>query len=132
MLYPSKRGAHGSKARLPQVPCQHGISKRKDSGKTTVSLQELWISIYSHHFIWPPGKCEKKLAVTLYSMGLSLTAIARIFHVSPPAVLRWVRNFAEPVYEKTEPAEAIIVELDEMWYFLKSKKQALALENLLS
>ncbi len=31
---PLKGGAHGSKARLPQVTCQHGISKRKDSGKT--------------------------------------------------------------------------------------------------
>ncbi|WP_206215235.1 helix-turn-helix domain-containing protein [Desulfovibrio sp. ZJ200] len=66
---------------------------------------------------------EKALAVTLYTMGLSLSAIARIFHVSPPAVLRWVRNFAERVYEKPEPGEAIIVELDEMWHFLKSKKR---------
>ncbi|WP_165067674.1 IS1 family transposase [Desulfovibrio sp. ZJ200] len=33
---------------------------------------------------------EKALAVTLYTMGLSLSAIARIFHVSPPAVLRRV------------------------------------------
>ncbi|WP_206215237.1 IS1 family transposase [Desulfovibrio sp. ZJ200] len=68
---------------------------------------------------------EKALAVTLYTMGLSLSAIARIFHVSPPAVLRWVRTFAERVYEKPEPGEAIIVELDEMWHFLKSKKKKL-------
>ncbi len=65
---------------------------------------------------------EKNLAVTLYSMGLSLSAIARIFHVSPPAVLRWVRNFAERVDKKPEPGEAVIVDLDEMWHFLKSKK----------
>ncbi len=75
---------------------------------------------------------EKALAVTLYTMGLSLSAIARIFHVSPPAVLRWVRNFAERVYEKPEPGESIIAELDEMWHFLKSKKQTLDLESLLS
>ncbi|WP_297828536.1 helix-turn-helix domain-containing protein, partial [uncultured Desulfovibrio sp.] len=37
---------------------------------------------------------EKALVVTLYTMGLSLPAIARLFHVSTPAVLRWVRNFA--------------------------------------
>ena len=65
---------------------------------------------------------EKALAVTLYTMGLSLSAIARLFHVSTPAVLRWVRNFAERVYEKPKPGKAIIVELDEMWHFLKSKK----------
>ena len=66
---------------------------------------------------------EKALAVTLYTtMGLSLSAIARLFHVSPPAVLRWVRNFAERIYEKPEPGEVVIVELDEMWHFLISKK----------
>ena len=65
---------------------------------------------------------EKALAVTLYTMGLSLSAIARLFHVSTPAVLRWVRNFAERVYEKPEPGEVVIVELDEMWHFLTSTK----------
>jgi transposase len=42
--------------------------------------------------------------------------------VSTPAVLRWVRLFAEKVYEKPEPSEAVIVELDEMWHYLGSKK----------
>ena len=35
---------------------------------------------------------EKALAVTLYTMGLSPSAIARMFHVSAPAVLRRARN----------------------------------------
>lgn len=65
---------------------------------------------------------EKALAVLLYTMGLSLNAIARIFKVSTPAVLRWVKNFAEKTYEKPEPQEAVIVELDEMWHYLHSKK----------
>jgi len=42
--------------------------------------------------------------------------------VSTPAVLRWVRLFAEKTYEKPVPAEAVIVELDEMWHYLGSKK----------
>ena len=65
---------------------------------------------------------EKATAVLLYTLGLSLNCIARIFKVSTPAVLRWVRLFAEKTYEKPEPAEAVIVELDEMWHFLGSKK----------
>ena len=65
---------------------------------------------------------EKATAVLLYTLGLSLNSIARIFKVSTPAVLRWVRLFAEKTYEKPEPAEAVIVELDEMWHFLGSKK----------
>ncbi len=65
---------------------------------------------------------EKAMAITLYTMGLSLNSIARLFKVSTPAVLRWVRTFAEKVYEKPEPREAVVVELDEMWHYLHSKK----------
>ena len=74
--------------------------------------------------IEPRGRpaSEKALAITLYTMGLSLNAIARLFKVSTPAVLRWVRIFAEKIYEKPEPREAVVVELDEMWHYLHSKK----------
>ena len=65
---------------------------------------------------------EKASAVLLYTLGLSLNCIARIFKISTPAVLRWVRLFAEKTYEKPEPAEAVVVELDEMWHYLGSKK----------
>ena len=65
---------------------------------------------------------EKATAVLLYTLGLSLNCIARMLKVSTPAVLRWVRLFAEKTYEKPEPAEAVIVELDEMWHYLGSKK----------
>ena len=65
---------------------------------------------------------EKAAAILLYTMGLSLNAIARIYKISAQSVLRWVRNFAEKTYEKPEPREAVVVELDEMWHYLGSKK----------
>ena len=65
---------------------------------------------------------EKATAVLLYTLGLSFNCIARMLKVSTPAVLRWVRLFAEKTYEKPEPSEAVIVELDEMWHYLRSKK----------
>ena len=65
---------------------------------------------------------EKAGAILLYTMGLSFNAIARIYNVSAQTVLRWVRNFAEKTYEKPEPREAVVVELDEMWHYLGSKK----------
>jgi transposase-like protein len=68
-----------------------------------------------------PAK-EKALAILLYTLGLSLSAIARLFKVSTTAVLQWVRLFSEKTYEKPEPYEAVIVELDEMWHYLHSKK----------
>ena len=45
-----------------------------------------------------------------------------MFKVSTPAVLRWVRLFAEKTYAKPEPAEAVIVELDEMWHYSRRRR----------
>ena len=65
---------------------------------------------------------EKAMAVTLYTIGLSIRAIARLIGVSPTAVLKWIKTFAKTHYEKPAPGDAIIVELDEMWHYLGSKK----------
>ena len=65
---------------------------------------------------------EKSLSVTLYTLGLSIRAIARLIGVSPTAVLKWIKTFAKTHYEKPAPGDAIIVELDEMWHYLGSKK----------
>ena len=62
------------------------------------------------------------MAVTLYTLGLSIRAIARLIGVSPTAVLKWIKTFAKTHYEKPAPGDAIIVELDEMWHYLGSKK----------
>ena len=65
---------------------------------------------------------ERAMAVTLYTLGLSIRAIARLIGVSPTAVLKWIKTFAKTHYEKPAPGDAIIVELDEMWHYLGSKK----------
>jgi predicted transcriptional regulator len=61
-----------------------------------------------------------------------MNAIAKLIGVSPPAVLKWIRRHAQAHCPKPTPGEAVIVELDEMWRFLKKKHQALDLESLLS
>lgn len=71
------------------------------------------------------GKPEKDklLAVWLYLHGLSFRTIAKLFKVTPKAICDWVKIYAKENYTKPEPqGEAVIVELDEMWHFLKSKK----------
>jgi insertion element IS1 protein InsB len=41
-------------------------------------------------------------------------------------VLNWLRTFAQEHYEKPEPTRrAIILELDEMWHYLKQKRRKL-------
>jgi len=77
-------------------------------------------------------KKDKLLAVWLYLHGLSFRTIAKLFKVTPKAVHDWVKAFAKENYVKPEPqSEAVIVELDEMWHYLKNKKQNLDLEGLL-
>ena len=72
------------------------------------------------------------MAILPYTLGLSFNAIARIYGVATSTVMRWVRNFAEKTYEKPSPREAVIIEPDEMWHYLHSKKQTMDLESLLS
>jgi len=65
---------------------------------------------------------KRAFALYLYVVGLSMNAIARMMDVEPSTVLYWVRNFALKVYEKPTPKGDVVVELDEMWHFLESKK----------
>ncbi|MDR2450476.1 MAG: hypothetical protein LBE85_01590 [Candidatus Accumulibacter sp.] len=63
------------------------------------------------------------MALYLYVAGLSMNAIARMIGVEPSTVLYWIRNFALRVYEKPTPQGAMVIELEEMWHFLGSKKR---------
>ena len=48
---------------------------------------------------------------------------AFLLHVSAQAVLNWIRDFAMAHYEKPEPTgRTIVLELDEMWHYLKKKR----------
>ena len=62
----------------------------------------------------------KRLAILLYLHGLSFRTIAKIVKTDVHAVFRWVKQFAEEQYEKPEPTSSkVVVELDEMWHYLK-------------
>jgi transposase-like protein len=71
----------------------------------------------------PKGKplWMKLEACLLYMTGISFNAIGAHLAVSAQAVLDWVKAFAIANYEKPEPASAVVVELDEMWHFIKKK-----------
>ncbi len=40
-----------------------------------------------------------------------------IFHLSPNAVSKWIKAFAQKQYEKPASGDAILIESDEMWHF---------------
>ena len=80
------------------------------------------------------GKPEstKRLAVLLYLSGLSMRTISRIVKTDLHAVYRWIRKFAEVNYEKPEPkSDAVVVELDEMWHYLRDKKTSFGYGRLI-
>jgi transposase len=63
---------------------------------------------------------QKSLAVFLYCHGLSMNALGKMFGVRASSVLKWIRHFAMEHAAKPEPVgKAIILEVDEMWHFLK-------------
>ena len=65
----------------------------------------------------------KLTAVWLYCHGLSFRTIAKYFRVNVRSVFNWVKTFAQKNYVKPTPSsDGVIVELDEMWHYLRSKK----------
>ena len=62
----------------------------------------------------------KVTAVLLYVSGLSMNRTAKLLGVSTPTVMVWIERFAEVYAQKPEPeGRAVVVELDEMWHYLK-------------
>ncbi len=65
----------------------------------------------------------KVAAVLLYVSGLSMNRTARLLGVSTPTVMAWIERFAEAYAQKPEPeGRAVVVELDEMWHYLKKSQ----------
>src|SRR3569833_1375457 len=59
-------------------------------------------------------------AALLYLSGLARSRTAKLLGVSTPSVQAWIERFAEAHAQKPEPeGRAVVVELDEMWHFLK-------------
>jgi transposase len=65
----------------------------------------------------------KVTAVLLYVSGLSMNRTAKLLGVSTPSVMTWIEQFAEVYAQKPAPeGRAVVVELDEMWHYLKKSR----------
>src|SRR4051795_12334298 len=81
----------------------------------------------------PRGKplALKVAAVLLYVSGLSMNRTAQLLGVSTPTIQAWLEAFAAAHAQKPEPeGRAVVIELDEMWPYLKKVRAALDLEGL--
>src|SRR3954469_18435336 len=62
----------------------------------------------------------KAAAVLLYVSGLSMNRTAQLLGVSTPTIQAWLEQFAAAYAQKPEPeGRAVVIELDEMWHYLK-------------
>ena len=70
---------------------------------------------------------HKRLSVLLYCHGISMNAISKLFAVSVTAVLKWIRAFAKKQAPKPtlSPGTPVVLELDEMWHYVRNKKNKL-------
>ena len=78
-----------------------------------------------YNFIDKPrrGRSQATIAfaIWLYLSGLSQRRVARIVGASPVAIMKWIKRFTLKNAPKPTPPEGgvAVVELDEMWHFLK-------------
>src|SRR4051812_7453195 len=65
---------------------------------------------------------KKETAVLLYTLGLSMNAIAKQLGVSTPSILNWIRAHAATHAPRLQPdpgESVVVMELDELWHFLQ-------------
>ena len=121
----------------PKTKCKkcgsaHVVKAGKIKGNQRFKCKECGCQFQPNRIKGKP-ESAKKLAVLLYLCGLSMRTISRIVKTDLHAVYRWIRKFAEENYEKPEPkSEAVIVELDEMWHFIKDKKTSFGYGRLIA
>jgi transposase-like protein len=66
---------------------------------------------------------EKLLSLQLYASGLSLRRIGYLLHVSQVTIQKWVQKLVPELCPKLQPeGRVLVMELDEMWHYLHSKK----------
>ena len=73
----------------------------------------------------PRGKpfALKVTAVLLYVSGLAMNRTAKLVGVSTPTVQAWIEQFAKAHAPRPEPqGRAVVIELDEMWHYLKKSR----------
>jgi len=62
-------------------------------------------------------------ALRLYLEGLGFRSIGRFLGVSNVTVLNWIRQMGKQVSKPKTPANVVILELDELWHFVKKRQK---------
>jgi transposase len=118
---PKKESRAETLPRCPKCGGRHPIKSGQVQGKQRWKCRGC---AYQFTRIIPRGRplWQKSLVVFLYSNGLSMHAIARIFHVQPSTVLKWVRSYGQN-YAAPESGGVSVVEMPDMQRYVKALRQ---------
>lgn len=112
-----QRKKEESKAPAPRCPrCGHrhviksGLVQREQRWKCKSCTYQFTRAVPRGRPLW-----QKSLVVFLYSYGVSLHSIARIFNIQPSTALKWVRIYSHAYATgKPEDRSAMIMEMKEL------------------
>ena len=108
----------------PKCQHEHFVKNGHVNEKQRYKCKDCNYQWTEHHTHRGRPLAERALAVFLYCHGLSMNAIAKILRASPSTILQWIRDFANQHAQPPEPAtDAVVLELDEMWHYLKKKSR---------
>jgi transposase len=117
-------------SKLPEIPQSAALACKKCGEQqftrsgTVRGHQRYHCQACGCHFTDTPPRGypleQKVLAVMLYLSGLSMRRTAKLLGVSPPTVMEWIERLAAAYATKPQPTgRAVVIELDEMWHYLK-------------
>ncbi|MDE3059947.1 MAG: IS1 family transposase [Pseudomonadota bacterium] len=111
-----KKKAGKNKPAAPLCP-KCGRKQAIKSGK--VGGEQRWkckSCAYQYTRVEPRGRplWQKSLVVFLYSYGMSMHAIGRIFHVRPSTVLKWVKSYTKDHRPSPEKGDILITDLKDI------------------
>ena len=71
------------------------------------------------------GKSQalRHFAIFLYLNRMTIRSIAKTLQVSPPTILNWIKATADGLPEFTQKRYVAVVEMDELWHYLETKKK---------
>jgi transposase len=118
MTSPKKRPAAAKSQKTARPRCPK-CGNRDAIKSGMVQGEQRWkckTCSYQYTRIIPRGRplWQKSLVVFLYSYGVSMHTIARIFHVQPSTILKWVRSYARDSQPIPEMGDLAFLELKEM------------------
>jgi len=66
---------------------------------------------------------EKLLSLQLYASGLSIRRIGYLLNVSQATIQKWIHKLVPELCPKLQhEGRVLVIELDEIWHYLHSKK----------